>query len=136
MNYPVSVAQVVVDSNQGTNVILKSGLKPGDQVVTDGQEKLQAGSRVIPRPSDDMQAAHKAAAAQAGGAKPDAGDARPAADDATPAVPGGPRHRGAGNAPTDSTGLGTSHGPDGNREGANGTLPGKHAHGTHSPAAQ
>ena len=136
MNYPVSVAQVVVESNQGTNVILKSGLKPGDQVVTDGQEKLQAGSRVVPRPSDDMQAARKAAAAQQGGAKPDAGDGRPAADDAPPAVPAGPRRRGAGAAPTDSTGLGTSRSPNGNREGANGSLPGNRPQGARGPAAQ
>ena len=51
------MTQVAVDSTQGTDVILKSGLQPGQQVVTDGTEKLQDGSRVIPRPSPAMQAA-------------------------------------------------------------------------------
>ncbi len=62
MNYPVHVVNVVVDSTQGTDVVIKSGLQPGQQVVTDGQEKLQEGSRVIPRPSADMQAARQARA--------------------------------------------------------------------------
>jgi multidrug efflux system membrane fusion protein len=76
-NYPVRVATVVVDSNQGTDVIIKSGLKPGDQVVTDGTEKLQNGSRVVPRPSVDMQAARAARGAAGGpGAGPNAGGGR------------------------------------------------------------
>ena len=29
--------------------VIASGLQPGDRVVTDGQEKLQAGSRVSPQ---------------------------------------------------------------------------------------
>ncbi|GGA67529.1 multidrug resistance protein MdtA [Edaphobacter acidisoli] len=41
------VAQPVqVDLTEGAQVILKSGLTPGDQVVVDGQEKLKDGSRV------------------------------------------------------------------------------------------
>lgn len=59
-NYPVHVVNVVIDSTQGTDVIIKSGLQPGQQVVTDGQEKLQDKSRVIPRPSADMMAARQA----------------------------------------------------------------------------
>ena len=66
--YPVAVVPVVIDSTQGTEVIIKSGLQAGQQVVTDGQEKLQNGSRVIPRPSNDMVAARQARAN--GGSKP------------------------------------------------------------------
>ncbi|MEG9433141.1 efflux RND transporter periplasmic adaptor subunit [Terriglobus sp. ADX1] len=128
-NFPVEVVQVVVDSTQGTNVILKSGLKAGDQVVTDGQEKLQPGSRVIPRPSDDMQAARKAAQnqnsdGQKANPNPGAGDFSNGRDsDVSPAMT---RGRGQGQAPsgTDSSGLGTSRGPNQNREGANGQMNG------------
>jgi multidrug efflux system membrane fusion protein len=37
---------VQVDVTEGTQVILKSGVNPGDQVVIDGQEKLLNGSKV------------------------------------------------------------------------------------------
>jgi len=126
-NFPVEVVQVVVDSTQGTNVILKSGLKAGAQVVTDGQEKLQPGSRVIPRPSDDMLAARKAAQnpdGQKPNPNPGAGDFSNGRDsDVSPAMSHG---RGQGQAPsgTDSSGLGTSRGPNQNREGANGQMNG------------
>jgi multidrug efflux system membrane fusion protein len=40
---------VQVDTTEGTDVILTSGVKAGDQLVTDGQEKLKNGSRVVPR---------------------------------------------------------------------------------------
>jgi multidrug efflux system membrane fusion protein len=40
---------VKVDLTEGAQVILSSGVKPGDPVVIDGQEKLRNGSRVIPR---------------------------------------------------------------------------------------
>jgi multidrug efflux system membrane fusion protein len=46
------VAQPVkVDLTEGAQVILSSGVKPGDSIVVDGQEKLRGGSRVIPRQS-------------------------------------------------------------------------------------
>ncbi len=60
VNYPVHVVKVVIDSTQGTSVVIRSGLQPGQQVVTDGQEKLQEGSRVLPRPSSEMLAARQA----------------------------------------------------------------------------
>lgn len=126
-NFPVQAVPVVVDSTQGTNVILKSGLKAGDQVVTDGQEKLQPGSRVIPRPSDDMQAARKAAQtadAQKNNPNPGAGDFSNGHDsDLSPAMTHG-RAQGQGVAGTDSTGLGTSRNANQNREGANGQMNG------------
>ena len=41
--------QVRVGLTQGTTTVITSGLSPGDVVVTDGQDKLQRGSRVEPR---------------------------------------------------------------------------------------
>ena len=45
----VDVQPVVVDVTEGTQVILKSGLSAGDQVVVDGQEKLKKYSKVEPK---------------------------------------------------------------------------------------
>ncbi|WP_074653110.1 efflux RND transporter periplasmic adaptor subunit [Terriglobus roseus] len=117
-NYPVRVVPVVMDSTQGTDVIIKSGLKAGDQVVTDGTEKLQSGSRVVPRPSADMVAARaargQAAAPTSTGSG--AGDfSNGQGSNVDTGAAGGTRHRGNGSAPTDSTGLTTSHGPNDNR---------------------
>ncbi len=41
--------QVKIDITQGTTVVVASGLKGGERVVTDGQEKLQAGMKVAPQ---------------------------------------------------------------------------------------
>jgi membrane fusion protein, multidrug efflux system len=40
---------VTVALTQGNTTVISSGLTPGDTVVTDGQDKLQRGSRVEPR---------------------------------------------------------------------------------------
>jgi multidrug efflux system membrane fusion protein len=40
---------VTVALTQGTTTVISSGVNPGDVVVTDGQDKLQRGSRVEPR---------------------------------------------------------------------------------------
>ena len=47
--YYVDVANVQVDLTEGSNVILKSGVKAGDQVVIDGQEKLKRYGKVSPK---------------------------------------------------------------------------------------
>jgi multidrug efflux system membrane fusion protein len=47
-NYYVLAQPVNVALTEGTQVILNSGLKPGDQIVVDGQEKLKNGSKVFP----------------------------------------------------------------------------------------
>ncbi len=47
--YYVEARPVKVELTEGTQVILSAGLKPGDQIVVDGQEKLKNGSRVVPR---------------------------------------------------------------------------------------
>jgi multidrug efflux system membrane fusion protein len=44
----VEVRPVKVSLTQGDSSVIASGLAPGDQVVTDGQDKLQAGSHVEP----------------------------------------------------------------------------------------
>ncbi len=54
-SYPVHKRVVTVDLTQGTTVVIHSGLKPGERVVTDGEEKLQDGSNVIPRPSQQVE---------------------------------------------------------------------------------
>jgi membrane fusion protein, multidrug efflux system len=41
--------QVTVSLTQGDTTVVTAGLNPGDTVVTDGQDKLQRGSRVEPR---------------------------------------------------------------------------------------
>jgi len=46
--YYVSVQNVVLDLTEGSQVVLKSGVIPGDQVVVDGQEKLKQYSKVRP----------------------------------------------------------------------------------------
>ena len=40
---------VTVSLTQGNTTVVTSGINPGDVVVTDGQDKLQKGSRIEPR---------------------------------------------------------------------------------------
>ncbi len=47
--YFVDVRNVTVDLTEGSTVILKSGVQPGEQIVIDGQEKLKKLSKVQPR---------------------------------------------------------------------------------------
>ncbi len=48
-NNTVKMEPVQVSLTQGNTVVIASGLQAGDRVVTDGQEKLQAGSKVAPQ---------------------------------------------------------------------------------------
>ncbi|HXC95030.1 MAG TPA: efflux RND transporter periplasmic adaptor subunit [Edaphobacter sp.] len=48
-NYYVLAQTVNVALTEGTQVIVNGGVKPGDQIVVDGQEKLKNGSKVFPR---------------------------------------------------------------------------------------
>jgi multidrug efflux system membrane fusion protein len=48
-NNTVQVQPLQIALTQGTTVVVASGLEAGQRVVTDGQEKLQAGSRVTPQ---------------------------------------------------------------------------------------
>jgi multidrug efflux system membrane fusion protein len=45
----VETRTVKVDLTEGSQIILSSGLKSGEIIVVDGQEKLRNGARVIPR---------------------------------------------------------------------------------------
>jgi multidrug efflux system membrane fusion protein len=45
----VQVKPIQIALTQGNVAVIASGVQPGDKVVTDGQEKLQAGSRVAPQ---------------------------------------------------------------------------------------
>ena len=47
--YYVTVQPVAVDLTEGSQVVLKDGVNAGDQVVTDGQEKLKPFSKVSPK---------------------------------------------------------------------------------------
>jgi membrane fusion protein, multidrug efflux system len=48
-NYYVLAQTVNVELTEGAQVILNGGVKAGDQIVVDGQEKLKNGSKVFPR---------------------------------------------------------------------------------------
>ncbi len=48
-NDTVKMQPVQIALTQGTTVVIASGVQAGDRVVTDGQEKLQAGSKVAPQ---------------------------------------------------------------------------------------
>ncbi|MBB5341095.1 efflux RND transporter periplasmic adaptor subunit [Tunturiibacter gelidoferens] len=48
-NFYVAAQTVNVELTEGTQVILSGGVKPGDQIVVDGQEKLKNGSKVFPK---------------------------------------------------------------------------------------
>src|SRR5271156_1233964 len=48
-NFYVEAQTVNVELTEGTQVILSGGVKPGDQIVVDGQEKLKNGSKVFPK---------------------------------------------------------------------------------------
>lgn len=50
-HFYVEAQTIKVDLTEGAQTIITSGLKAGDAVVIDGQEKLRNGSRVIPRQS-------------------------------------------------------------------------------------
>jgi multidrug efflux system membrane fusion protein len=58
--------QVKVALTEGNTTVISEGLNPGDVVVTDGQDKLQRGSRVEPRPSTSNAGSRKAIGSLAG----------------------------------------------------------------------
>ena len=62
---------VTVSLTQGDTTVVTSGLNPGETVVTDGQDKLQRGSRVEPR-SGPQAPANGSTVGAGGGANPPA----------------------------------------------------------------
>ena len=68
-SYYVVAQPVKVDLTEGTEVILASGVNPGDQVVIDGQEKLLDGSKVtLSVPAAGRQAGSQSSDGQGAGA--------------------------------------------------------------------
>jgi multidrug efflux system membrane fusion protein len=75
----VEARPVTVSLAQGNITVVTSGLNPGDSVVTDGQDKLQTGSKIEPRNSSNS--GNSASGENSGGnpasAKPASGSAAP-----------------------------------------------------------
>lgn len=117
--YYVDVQNIVVDLTEGAQVILKSGLNAGDQVVVDGQEKLKKFSKVDPKaaaPRGGRGGAGAGAGPQGAGSNgPPEGKA---GGDAGPGKPAGAD--GSGDAPA----------------GGGGKRPGRAGNGTGRPGAQ
>ncbi|MFZ0860340.1 MAG: MdtA/MuxA family multidrug efflux RND transporter periplasmic adaptor subunit [Candidatus Sulfotelmatobacter sp.] len=68
--------QVTVSLTQGDTTVITAGVNPGDTVVTDGQDKLQRGSRIEPRttgPSGGQHSSPTNGAASAGSGNADSG---------------------------------------------------------------
>jgi multidrug efflux system membrane fusion protein len=71
----VIMQPIKVDLTEGTQVILAEGLKAGDQIVIDGQERLKNGSRVVPHAAAQRTATPAAqGAASADSRNPATGD--------------------------------------------------------------
>jgi multidrug efflux system membrane fusion protein len=58
--------QVTVSLTQGDTTVITAGLNPGDMVVTDGQDKLQRGSRIEPRNTGQSGGRHTSPEKEAG----------------------------------------------------------------------
>jgi multidrug efflux system membrane fusion protein len=57
---------VTVSLTQGDTTVITAGLNPGDMVVTDGQDKLQRGSRIEPRSTGQSGGRHSSPVKEAG----------------------------------------------------------------------
>ena len=110
--YYVDVQNIVVDLTEGSQIILKSGVKAGDQVVVDGQEKLRRFSKVDPRQAGATTRGPAAGTAQdrtsagpvgtAGGpstATPPGTEANPGTHPQAPTQPGTGQHKRANAGP-------------------------------------
>lgn len=75
-SYLVHTRAISIDLTQGNLVVVHSGVQPGDRVVTDGEEKLKDGSKVLPRPAKTVDPATQGNAAVAVGTHPDDGSTR------------------------------------------------------------
>jgi multidrug efflux system membrane fusion protein len=58
----VEVRTVTVAATQGDVIALNSGVAPGERIVTDGLDKLQAGTKVIVQTAAKQEAPKQAAA--------------------------------------------------------------------------
>jgi len=69
----ISIQPVTIEMTQGNTALISSGLTDGQQVVTEGQDKLQAGTMVSPRPANPAGGAAGPGGARAGGTAPNSG---------------------------------------------------------------
>jgi multidrug efflux system membrane fusion protein len=71
----VEARTVTISVAQGNNTSIASGLNPGDTVVTDGQDKLQTGSKIEPRsgPAQGTSAAGSSGSGTPGSGTPGSG---------------------------------------------------------------
>jgi len=76
---------VTVSLTQGNTTVITSGIEPGDVVVTDGQDKLQRGSRIEPRAGGTSAGA---GSAPGQGTQPGEAAGSPGSDKASSANPG------------------------------------------------
>jgi multidrug efflux system membrane fusion protein len=122
--YYVDVQNIVVDVTEGTQIILKSGLNVGDQVVVDGQEKLKKYSKVDPKAATPRTGKGGGGGASGGGSAQGVGST----DQSTM----GPREgKAGGNAASskaaagDESGAGSAGGGHGGKNGGKGSGKGK-----------
>lgn len=80
-----AVQPIQVDFNEGNISVIRKGLDPGQQIVVDGQDKIQAGTKLVPHasnlnlsstPGDTNSSAAGAGAAPPQGAPDDASGAK------------------------------------------------------------
>ena len=69
----VSIRPITIAQTTGDIAGLSSGLKPGDVVVTDGQDKLQDGSKIVPNTSPSGNTPADATAAPSGSQQQNSG---------------------------------------------------------------
>jgi len=69
---------VTVSLTQGDTTVITAGLNPGDTVVTDGQDKLQRGSRIEPRATGQSGRRHTSPSNGMAGTDSDNTDSAPA----------------------------------------------------------
>ena len=110
--YYVDVQEVAVDVTEGNQVILKSGLKAGDQIVVDGQEKLKKFSKVDPKAAAPRPGGRGGAGAAGGAAGGRSGGGNGAAAGAAATDGSAPAADGAGAGRPDGQGRG-GQGPGG-----------------------
>lgn len=107
----VEVRPVTVDLTEGNIVSLSKGIAPGEQVVTDGQDRLRGGMQVDPRPEGDGPGV--GGGFGGGGNRPSGGGPGGGQGGFGPGGNGGQRRQGGEGRPGGPAGGG---GPQGNRQ--------------------
>ena len=114
-DHKIVIQPVTIALTQGNIAVISSGLQAGEQVVTEGQDKLQAGTFVSPKMISPSMASPGAAPPSAGAPQSPAPGPRPSALPASPA---------SGPSATGSSGIGTaSSGGAASEPAASGTRP-------------